>query len=215
MLCALVPYAPDRPFTAVELCCGGGDLGSRLLETFPAMRYVGLDGSQVMRDTATGRVAAYGPRASVGAFRLEDGDWRRSLPSDTGLVVSSLAVHHLDSAGKRRLFRDMHAALAPGGALLLFDLVQPAAPIAVRAFAGAWDAVVHGQAQGRDDGGALVRAFVDGRENIYRHPDPADMPDPLADQLGWLATAGFVDVDAFWLRAGHALYGGYKAPAGA
>jgi hypothetical protein len=30
--------------------------------------------------------------------------------------------------------------------------------------------------------------------------------------LTWLSEAGFAVVDCFWLQAGHAIYGGYKAP---
>ena len=32
----------------------------------------------------------------------------------------------------------------------------------------------------------------------------------LRDQLKWLEQAGFVDVDVFWMQAGHALFGGRK-----
>jgi hypothetical protein len=37
------------------------------------------------------------------------------------------------------------------------------------------------------------------------------MPDSLYAQLGWLEEAGFRDVDAFWQRASHALFGGFRA----
>jgi hypothetical protein len=37
------------------------------------------------------------------------------------------------------------------------------------------------------------------------------MPSPLSEQLVWLREAGFASVDCFWLRAGHAVYGGYRA----
>jgi hypothetical protein len=33
----------------------------------------------------------------------------------------------------------------------------------------------------------------------------------LLDQLKWLEGAGFVDVDVYWMRAGHAIFGGRKA----
>ena len=41
------------------------------------------------------------------------------------LVVSALAVHHLDGPGKQDLFHRIAAALSPGGAFVLADVVVP------------------------------------------------------------------------------------------
>jgi tRNA (cmo5U34)-methyltransferase len=43
-------------------------------------------------------------------------------------VVSALAVHHLDAGGKRDLLRRVAAVLAPGGRLVLGDVVVPEDP---------------------------------------------------------------------------------------
>ena len=45
-----------------------------------------------------------------------------------GLVFTALAVHHLDGAGKRDLFRRVRAVLAPGGRFVLADVVVPEDP---------------------------------------------------------------------------------------
>jgi tRNA (cmo5U34)-methyltransferase len=192
LIAALAPGGP-----ALELCCGAGDLGARLLAAFPGLDYLGLDGSAVMLEAARRRL---GPR--VRPFRLEAADWRQGLHGH-GSIVSMLGLHHLDGAGKRRLFADLLPALRPGGMLLVFDLVLPESKRAQRAFADAWDWVV------RSQGGPSPHP-----DNIYRHPDPMDTPDSLFAQLTWLQAAGYADVDCFWQRAGHALYGGYR-PSGA
>lgn len=47
----------------------------------------------------------------------------------------------------------------------------------------------------------------------YMVPDreyPMDKPSPLFDQLQWLAAAGFQQVDTYWSKADHALFGGIK-----
>ena len=50
------------------------------------------------------------------------------------------------------------------------------------------------------------------RWNLYRYPDPDfDMPSTVPEHLAWLEEAGFERADLFWLKAGHAVYGGYKA----
>jgi tRNA (cmo5U34)-methyltransferase len=48
------------------------------------------------------------------------------------LVVSALAVHHLDPAGKRSLFSRVAERLAPKGRLVLADVVVPRDPAAAR-----------------------------------------------------------------------------------
>jgi hypothetical protein len=48
--------------------------------------------------------------------------------------------------------------------------------------------------------------------NLYDYPDPRDIPSTVPEHLQWLAEAGFGGVNVFWERAGHAIYGGYKAP---
>jgi hypothetical protein len=35
------------------------------------------------------------------------------------------------------------------------------------------------------------------------------IPDRVFEQLRWLEEAGFRAMDCFWMRAGHAVYGGY------
>jgi tRNA (cmo5U34)-methyltransferase len=64
------------------------------------------------------------PDADLRVARLED-----PLPEGPfDLVVSTLAVHHLDAAGKADLFARVAAALAPGGRFVLADVVVPERP---------------------------------------------------------------------------------------
>ena len=43
-------------------------------------------------------------------------------------MTSALCVHHLDGPGKAALFRRVHDVLAPGGRLVIGDLVVPDDP---------------------------------------------------------------------------------------
>jgi tRNA (cmo5U34)-methyltransferase len=64
------------------------------------------------------------PRATLRVGRLEE-----ALPSGPfDLVVSVLAVHHLDGAGKADLFRRVAAVLDRGGRFVLGDVVVPSDP---------------------------------------------------------------------------------------
>jgi tRNA (cmo5U34)-methyltransferase len=126
-----------------------------------------------------------------------------------GAVVSSLAIHHLSGEQKRRLFEAVAQRLTPRGALLIADLVEPRRDEARELFAATWDIAAEANAVARGTAHAY-RQFIETHWNYFRYPDPGDTPSPLFDQLGWLREAGLASVDCYWMRGGHAIYGGYK-----
>lgn len=98
----------------LELGVGTGMTSKRVLEAHPLAHLVGIDESEAM-------LAAADVAGDLRVSRLED-----PLPEGPfDLVVSCLAVHHLDSEGKRDLFRRIAEVLRPGGGLVLADVVVP------------------------------------------------------------------------------------------
>ena len=195
----------------VDLCCGEGLLSRALLERFPRARVLAMDLSPAMLEHARAALAAYGERFTARRFDLGDRSWR-SFPEPVRAFVSSLAVHHLDSAGKRELFLDLAAALAPGGAVVIADLVKPASPASHQLAARAWDDAVRRRSLELAGHLGPYEKFRDERWNLYAdpEPDPIDQPSTLLDQLRWLEAAGLSGVDVYWLKAGHAVFGGVR-----
>jgi tRNA (cmo5U34)-methyltransferase len=211
-LCALLPARADESFTVVELGAGAGVLARAVLEAFPRCRYVALDGSAAMRARLTEALHRHRARLRVGGFELADRGWRAALPSPLRAVLASLVVHHLPAAGKRRLFRDIAHRLEPGGALLLADIVEPASPAAREVFARQWADAARAQSLALTGGLDAFQRFERDGWNFYRGtPEPYDQPSRLDEQLRWLRAAGFAAVDCFWMRAGHAIFGGWRA----
>ena len=114
---------------------------------------------------------------------------------------------------KARLFVDVARMLAPGGELIVADLIEPASALGAALAAEEWDAAVRRRALALDGDEGAYEQFQRREWNIYRHPDPFDKPSPLIDQLAWLKDAGFATVDVYWMASGHAIYGG-QMPAG-
>ena len=114
---------PDQSMI-LELCCGEGILAELILHDLPGAFVVGMDGSQVMLDKASERLGHYPGRYELKEFNLADLSWRR-LSQPVQAVVSMLAIHHLDGAGKQALFQDLHAMLSPGGVFIVADMVEP------------------------------------------------------------------------------------------
>ena len=78
-LIALMPFAPDEAFLVVELGGGEGILSAAILEGFPNARVVALDGSESMRQEASGRLSRFGARASVESFDLASSEWHAMM----------------------------------------------------------------------------------------------------------------------------------------
>ena len=117
---AVVAATVDVHATRVlELGTGTGETGLRVQACHTGARWVGIDASEAMLARARERL----PDADLRLQRLED-----ELPSGPfDLVVSALAVHHLDGPGKRDLFSRVARVLEPGGHFVLGDVVVPPA----------------------------------------------------------------------------------------
>jgi tRNA (cmo5U34)-methyltransferase len=102
----------------LELGVGTGETARRVLALHPHAGLVGIDASAEMLAEANL------PEADLRIGRLED-----PLPSGAyDLVVSTLAVHHLDAVRKRDLFQRVAHALRLGGVFVLADVIVPERP---------------------------------------------------------------------------------------
>jgi len=106
----------------LELGIGAGETAARLLQVHEGARLTGVDSS---------------PEMLAGAARLLPSDRVAFVEADLAaplpdgpfdLVVSALAVHHLEGERKMGLFERVAAALAPGGLFVLGDVVEPDDP---------------------------------------------------------------------------------------
>lgn len=138
-------------------------------------------------------------------------DWRE-FPFPVYAVVSSLAIHHLDGTEKQALFKDMASILVPGGSFIIADLTEPMDRFGQKLAADTWDEIVRQRSLDLDGDLRGYDYFCELGWNHYAQsepdPDSIDKPSSLFDQLKWLEQAGFTDVDVFWMKAGHAIFGG-------
>ena len=147
--------------TILEHGTGTGETALRVLARNPGARLTGIDASEAMLAAARARLPA---DADLRVQRLED-----PLPQGPfDLVVSVLAVHHLDADGKRDLFTRLSRIAHD---FVLGDVVVPERPE---------EAAIE----------------IDG---VY------DTPSTVAEQLAWLAEAGF-DANVRMIRPDLALF---------
>jgi SAM-dependent methyltransferase len=179
---ALVEILPAAPATVLDLGCGDGRLAGLVIAARGTVAsVVAVDRSEPMLAAARARFDG-DPRVSVRAHDLAD---PISGLGSFDVIVSGFAIHHLEHARKRELFREAAHMLRPGGLFANLEVVQCATEPLQRRF---YDAI------GRPDG------------------DPEDRLAPIEPQLAWLRAVGLCNVDCVWRWRGFALLSG-EAPA--
>jgi tRNA (cmo5U34)-methyltransferase len=111
----------------LDLGTGTGVTLAAVLARHPGAIAVGIDESAAMLEAAAATLGSWGSPDRL--VELLVADLADPLPSGPfELVVSALAVHHLDGAGKADLFRRVAAVVAPPGRFVLGDVVVPEDP---------------------------------------------------------------------------------------
>ena len=106
----------------LDLGAGTGETSHAIASVHPDAEVVAVDENPGMLEHARARL----PSAEIRVARLQD----PLPPGGFDLVVSALAVHHLDPAEKADLFRRVAAAMNAGGRFVLADVVVPDDPAA-------------------------------------------------------------------------------------
>lgn len=193
------PQDRSDPLHALELGAGTGELTAKLLTRFPESTVLAVDHSEKMLAEAERKLETFGDRVTIerGAFPTDYPDLDRDASFD--LVVSTLAIHHLDDDEKRQLFRAVHDALVPGGWFVNGDVIRFDAP--------------HLETLADDMIENWVRSKGWSEEEFmaqWKASDDYDEPSTLRDQLNWLAEEGFTGATPIWQYYNFAVFGGRK-----
>jgi tRNA (cmo5U34)-methyltransferase len=106
-----------RAASILDLGTGTGETLRRVAAPQPGARLVGIDESRGMLALAQAML----PAADLRVRQLQD-----DLPDGPfDLVISALAVHHLDAAQKADLFTRVASRLTPTGRFVLGDVIMP------------------------------------------------------------------------------------------
>jgi tRNA (cmo5U34)-methyltransferase len=171
----LIPYPTESPIEVADLGAGSGLFSERVSAAHPNARFTLFDASAKMLDKARERFAERGGRFQFRRERLEE--FRQ--PGRYDLVLSSLAIHHLEHSEKRDFFRAVFAALRPGGAFINVDQVRGEPPFG-DLYWSTWLSKVRASAAPE----SRIQSSIERRQRFDRDAG-------LDEQLQWLRDAGF------------------------
>jgi SAM-dependent methyltransferase len=167
-----------QPLGVLDLGAGTGLFAALLLERMPDARITCLDASEGMLDEARTRFAG-DDRVDFALADMASAD----LDGPWDVVMSALAIHHLEHEAKKALFARIRNALSPGGLFVNAEQVLGPTPALEERYALRWLADV--RAAGVPEG------EIDKARDRMRFDRCAS----IEDQLAWMRAAGFRDVD--------------------
>ena len=199
-----LPYGHEDAFELVDIGAGSGRLAERVLEQFAGARVTLVDQSAPFLALAERKLARFAPRAAFMESRLQ-GNWAAELNAAPNAIVSTSAIHHLESAEKRALYRVCFETLAPGGMFINGDEFRPADDGAFLALLEEWSAHMRSAIANGDIPGSFATTFDAWHDrNIRRFGDPKksgdDCLETLEVQQGYLRDAGFATTEPAWAK---------------
>lgn len=179
----------------LDLGCGTGILAEMLLEQVAMSSVSLLDFSANMIEVSERRLNRFGERAKFFHRVFQD-----MPPGPYDAVVSTLAIHHLESGEeKRSLYLQVLDQLAPGGSFWQGEYVSSSSIEDYTINESSW-------------GEWLATRGFSGEEVEMMHKRVAanDRPASLMENLAWLQDVGFTRVDCSWRYLKFAVFGGWK-----
>lgn len=192
LLLDLIPFDRQNPFHVLDLGAGTGVLSSLILQRFPSANVTVFDLAESMLETCQGNLAAFGDRLTIrqGNFASDD------IGSGYDLIISGLAIHHLDHPEKQNLFKRLFQGMNPGGIFLNRDIVISSTLNLTQQHHQLWCQYIESQ---QEDSNYWFAKYLE-----------EDIPASVEDQLKWLNKAGFEDVGCHWRYLNFAIFGGRK-----
>lgn len=193
ILVSLLPFDKEQIFDMVGLGCGTGTVSKAVKDAFHAARVTCVDIAANMLDIA-------GQKVGKDATLIQADFNTFEFPQKYDAVVSSLALHHLETDGdKFRFYEKIYGALNPDGIFVNADVVLGGGDALQSLYMKKWKAF-------------MVKNFSE--QEVMQKWMPSyyeeDHPATLLTHFDMLAKCGFTDIDAVYKYDNFAVYCGRK-----
>ena len=124
LLANTIPYAKQLPIRILDVGAGYGALTQFLLSDFPNATAVCQDGSEQMAKLGQERMKHLKGRVAYALCDFSKAGWSRSLTGPFEAVVSSIAIHNVNSPNiVRAIYDEIFPLVKGGGCFLNFEIL--------------------------------------------------------------------------------------------
>lgn len=181
------------PFKVLDLGAGTGLYAVMVQAAFPKVEFTLVDLAEEMLKQAEARFGSIGkfPKILLGDYTKTD------LGECYDLVISGLSIHHSSDPDKQHLYQRIYNVLNPGGMFINADQVLGKTPNIDKLYRQNWL-------------NAVSVAVSEEELKAAKKRMECDRMAKLNDQLNWLESVGFQDVDCWYKNYSFAVFGGHK-----
>lgn len=178
-------YIPEefKPKRILDLGCGTGNLTDQMFKTFPEAEIDALDISEEILNESRKRFS------HVPNIRYIQADFKtlHLPPGSYDLVMSSIAIHHIEDPDKIKLYREVFQALTPGGIFIFADQTR-----------GITDEIYKKNISNWKEEALRLGSSQENWEMWMAHQDAHDFHTPIRWRFQQLEEAGFSETDLIW-----------------
>jgi tRNA (cmo5U34)-methyltransferase len=190
-----IHFDSQAKINVIDLGCGTGTIAKKISEHYKNSRIVCLDIATNMIEIAKIKLSNH-----VNTEFLTEDFSKIEFKEKYDVVVSSLALHHLETdKQKKEFYKKIYEILNESGLFLNADVVLASSEY--------W------QKQNMQQWTEYMKKRVSEQE-IKNHWIPKyeseDRPAVLVDQITWLKEIGFKYIDVIWKYFNFSVYGGIK-----
>lgn len=192
ILVSLLSYNEERPLKVIDLGCGTGTISQAVKRRFPNIQLTCVDIAQNMLDIA---FAKNGENTRL--IQADFADFNEFIfPNRYDIVVSSLAIHHLESnESKLKFYKSIYTAMNKGGTFVNIDVVVSDDPEWQKIYMREWEAFMRMSTPQKEIDEKWLPTYY-----------AEDRPTSLLTHIDLLRTAGFNLIDVAFKYYNYAVY---------
>ncbi|MEC3908824.1 methyltransferase domain-containing protein [Tamlana sp. 2201CG12-4] len=191
-----IPYNTDSKIKIIDLGCGTGTISELISKKFPNAQIICLDIAKKMIEMAKLKLSSYNNIEYV----VGDFYQMSNISNEFDVVVSSLALHHLETdSDKINFYQTIYNNLKSGGVFFNADVVLGSNDYLQNKNMSRWIEFMNKSVS--------LKEIQDKWIPTYKSED---RPTQLIKQLKWLEKIGFQSVDIIWKYYNFSVYGGSK-----
>lgn len=192
VLISAVPFPSRAEIDVIDLGSGTGNLSWMMRKKFPNARITCLDLSEKMLETSRNKLGENKTTYVLKDFSGYEFDAKYDV------VISSLALHHLEVKDRQQFFAKIYEALRNGGAFLNADIVLASNTPWQKLYLKEWKTFLSGSFSADE-----IREV----NERYRNED---RPVVLLEDIKRLKESNFRKSDILWKYYNFAVYGAVK-----
>ncbi len=130
LMASSLPFPRENAISALDLCCGPGDVGRAIVHEYPNARVDCIDRDPFLAALCAQLNRRSGIPGKIVVRDINGAGWKADVSRDYDVVATANALHQFNATGAERLIQDVHGLLRAGGVFLLAEPVSAENPFA-------------------------------------------------------------------------------------